>query len=65
MKQLGWHQKTMAQLFGVEVSAIIKHIANILAEATTSKMEVVQQEGARSVRRMVYFYNLDMIIAIG
>lgn len=46
----------MAQLFDVEVPAIIKHIANILAEAelteaTTSKMEVVQQEGARSVRR--------------
>ena len=63
-------QKMMAQLFGVEVPAIIKHIANILAEAelteaTTSKMEVVQQEGTRSVRRTVDFYNLDMIIAIG
>jgi hypothetical protein len=63
-------QKMMAQLFEVEVPAIIKHIANILSEAelteaTTSKMEVVQQEGARSVRRMVDFYNLDMIIAIG
>lgn len=63
-------QKMMAQLFEVEVPAIIKHIANILAEdelteATTSKMEVVQQEGARSVRRMVDFYSLDMIIAIG
>ncbi len=63
-------QKMMAQLFGVEVPAIIKHIANILTEAelddsTTSKMEVVQQEGARSVRRTVDFYNLDMIIAIG
>ena len=63
-------QKMMAQLFGVEVPAIIKHIANILVEgeltgATTSKMEVVQQEGTRSVRRMVDFYNLDMIIAIG
>ena len=63
-------QKMMAQLFGVEVPAIIKHIFNILeeaelTEATTSKMEVVQNEGPRSVRRMVDFYNLDMIIAIG
>jgi len=63
-------QKMMAQLFGVEVPAIIKHITNIgaeseLTEATTSKMEVVQQEGTRSVRRTVDFYNLDMIIAIG
>jgi hypothetical protein len=45
-------QKMMAQLFGVEVPAIIKHIANILAEGeltgvTISKMEVVQQEGTR------------------
>jgi hypothetical protein len=63
-------QKMMAQLFDVQIPAIAKHIANILdetelTEATISKMETVQQEGARSVRRMVDFYNLDMIIAIG
>lgn len=63
-------QKMLAQLFDVQVPAIAKHIANILAdaelnEATISKMETVQQEGARSVRRTVDFYNLDMIIAVG
>lgn len=51
-------QKMMAQLFDVQVPAIIKHIANILAEAelteaTTSKMEVVQQEVERTVRHPI------------
>lgn len=51
-------QKMMAQLFDVQVPAIAKHIANILAEseldeATISKMETVQQEGARTVRHPI------------
>ncbi|MEG1158318.1 MAG: cell filamentation protein Fic, partial [Christensenellaceae bacterium] len=50
-------QKGMAQLFDVEVPAISKHLANIYAEgelsldATLSKMEIVQQEGSRNVKR--------------
>jgi hypothetical protein len=28
-------------------------------------MEIVQTEGGRSVKRMVDFYNLDAIIAVG
>ena len=64
-------QKGMAELFGVEVPAISKHIANIFDEgelqpaATVSKMEIVQQEGSRNVRRHVDFYNLDAIISVG
>ncbi|MDG4812025.1 virulence RhuM family protein [Hydrogenovibrio sp. 3SP14C1] len=63
-------QKRMAKLFGVNTPAINKHIANILAEdeldeSTISKKEIVQQEGTRSVKRKVDFYNLDMIIAVG
>ena len=64
-------QKGMAELFAVEVPAISKHLANIYAEgelqqnATVSKMEIVQQEGTRSVRRQVDFYNLDAIISVG
>ena len=44
-------QKTMAELFGVNVPAVNKHLANIYAEgeltatATVSKMETVQDEG--------------------
>ncbi len=64
-------QKSIAQLFGVEVPAISKHLANIFEtgelqqQATISILETVQQEGARSVKRNVEFYNLDAIIAVG
>ena len=46
-------QKAMAELFGVGVPAISKHLANIYAEgelneiSTVSKMEIVQQGGSR------------------
>lgn len=64
-------QKGMAELFGVEVPAISKHLSNIysegelLAEATISKMEIVQLEGKRKVKRSMDFYNLDAIISVG
>jgi hypothetical protein len=64
-------QKRMAELFGVEVPAINKHLSNIYEtgelnkEATISILETVQQEGTRMVRRNVEFYNLDAIIAVG
>jgi len=64
------NQKQIAQLFGTKVPAINKHIKNILKEeeldsSTISKMETVQKEGKREVTRVVEFYNLDIIIAIG
>jgi hypothetical protein len=61
----------MAELFDVEVPAISKHLSNIFEEgeldasATVSKMETVQQEGNRSVKRLRDFYNLDAIISVG
>ena len=64
-------QKAIAALFDVNVPAISKHLRNIfesgeLAEtATVSKMEIVQQEGTRSITRSMDFYNLDAIIAVG
>lgn len=64
-------QKAMAELFGVNPQAITKHLGNIyeehelVKESTCSKMEQVQQEGLRTVKRMVDFYNLDAIIAVG
>ena len=64
-------QKQMAELFDVKVPAISKHIRNILAAAeldeaaTVSKMEKVQIEGGRRVKRKNISYNLDMIISIG
>lgn len=64
-------QKAMAQIFGVGVPAISKHLNNIYVEgelqkeATVSKMEIVQVEGTRDVKRTSEFYNLDAIIAVG
>jgi hypothetical protein len=63
-------QKNMSLLFGVEVPSINKHIKNILDDeeidlSTISKMEIVQKEGIRNIKREVEFYNLDMIISVG
>lgn len=64
-------QVQMADLFGVNVPAIFKHIKNIYATgeletaSTISKMEIVRQEGSRKVKRAVDHYNLDMVISVG
>lgn len=64
-------QRLMADLFGVGIPAINKHLKNIFESgeleeaATVSKMEIVRSEGGREVRREVDFYNLDAIIAVG
>lgn len=64
-------QKAMAELFDVNVPAVSKHLQNIYEEeelnrdTTISKMETVQNEGDRSVKRTLDFYNLDAIIAVG
>ncbi len=64
-------QKGMAELFDVNVPAVSKHLQNIYEEgelnrdATVSKMEIVQTEGARTVKRNVDLYNLDSIISVG
>ena len=64
-------QKAMAQLFDVNIPAISKHLKNIFDEgelspdATVSKMEIVQMEGEREVKRETSFYSLDAIIAVG
>jgi hypothetical protein len=64
-------QKAMAELFGVNTQAITKHLGNIyqdaelIKEATCSKMEQVRLEGGKRVTRQVEFYNLDAIISVG
>ena len=64
-------QKRMAELFGVGVAAISKHLDNIYAsgelqrEATLSILETVQQEGARQVARKLEYFNLDAVISVG
>ncbi len=65
------NQQQIGNLFVVKKAAISKHIKNIYQEgelekkSTVSKMETVQREGGRVVKRDVDYYNLDMIIAIG
>jgi hypothetical protein len=64
-------QKAMANLFGVNVPGVNKHLKNIYAsgelmpEATVSKMEMVRTEGSRRVARQMEYYNLDAVIAVG
>ena len=67
-------QKAMAQLFGVGVPAISKHLKNIFEEGelqrevVVSKMEIATRHGAiegKMQTSSVVFYNLDAIISVG
>jgi hypothetical protein len=64
-------QKKLAELFGVEVQTINYHLKEIFKsgeleeDSTIRKIRIVQTEGKREVSRMVDFYNLDAIIAVG
>ena len=64
-------QKMMAALFDVNVPAISKHLQNIFSDgeldqdSTVSKMETVQNEGGRTVTRLIDYYNLDAVISVG
>lgn len=61
----------MAEIFGVKPQTITKHLQHIYNEkelerkSTSSKMELVQDESGRMVKRTVDIYNLDAIIAVG
>ena len=64
------NQNQIANLFDVKTPAINKHLNNIFNEwelkksSTISKMEIVQIEWKRQVKRFVEFYNLDAIISV-
>ncbi|MCL2126351.1 MAG: virulence RhuM family protein [Oscillospiraceae bacterium] len=64
-------QALIAELYQTTAQNIIMHTKNIykdceLTEAATCKQSLqVQNEGSRTVRRSVKYYNLDMILAIG
>ena len=61
----------IAFLFNVQKAAISKHIKNIISsgelneKSTVSKMETVQIEGSRRIKRTLTYFNLDMIISVG
>lgn len=64
-------QSQMSNLFGVDRTVIVRHIRNIYKsaelceDATCAKNAQVQEEGGRTVRRTIPYYNLDMIISVG
>jgi hypothetical protein len=61
----------LSTLFGRDKSVISKHFKNIyddaelVQEATIAKYATVQIEGEREVTRLLEYYNLDAIFAIG
>ena len=64
-------QLAMAELFQCTPENILVHLHNIFQEgeltsaATAKDFLVVRQEGTRMVQRMLKYYNLDAIIAVG
>jgi len=64
-------QQLMADLFQTTKQNISLHIQNIFEEnelapeATVKKYLTVRREGKRGVKRLLDYYNLDMIISVG
>lgn len=64
-------QKSMANLFNVEINTINYHLSQIYnseeleEKSTIRKFRTVQKEGNRNVTREITYYNLDAIIAVG
>jgi len=64
------NDETIANLFIIDRSGIIRHINNIykddeLNESSTCVKNVqVQKEGNRNVKRIYSYYILDMIISV-
>lgn len=67
-------QKAMAELFGVGVPAISKHLSNIFKEeelkeeVVVSILEITTKHGAiegKTQKQKAKFYNLDAIISVG
>ena len=64
-------QRTMAELYQVDVRTINEHIVDIYTEGeldenrTIRNFRIVRTEGTRQVNREIKHYNLDMILAVG
>ena len=64
-------QATMSELFQTTKQNISLHIQSIFKEgelaqgATVKKYLTVRWEGKREVKRLLEYYNLDMIISVG
>ena len=65
-------QKAMAELFGVDLSGVSRHISNIYdigeleRDTTLAKFATLVQSGFRgTISKEIEYYNLDVIIAVG
>ena len=64
-------QAQMAELFQTDRTSIVRHINNIYKveeldrESTCAKIAQVQNEGKRTVKRNIPYFNLDIIISVG
>ena len=63
-------QREMANLFNVSIDSISLHINNIIREgeldsSIIEESSTVQFEGERKVKRLIKYYNLDMVISVG
>ena len=61
----------IASLFNRDIKTIGKHINNVFDEnelnknSTVANFATVQREGGRAVKRIIDYYNLDVIISVG
>ena len=64
-------QAQMADLFQTDRTSIVRHINNIYKnkelnkKSTCAKNAQVRTEGNRTIKRIIPFYDLDMIISVG
>ena len=64
-------QKLMAELFECSTDNISLHLKNVYVEreqdekSTSEEFSVVQKEGPRKVKRVLTYYSLEAIIAVG
>ena len=61
-------QKAMAELFGVNIPAISKHLSNIFSDGELDKdsvISILETTASDGKRYNTQYYNLDAIIAVG
>ena len=58
-------QKAMAQLFGVNVSGISRHLVNVFSSGELDEKSNLQKMQIAKSDKPVAFYSLDVIISVG
>ncbi len=65
------NRQQLSLVFDRDIKTIGKHINNVFKEreldpnSTVAKFATVQTEGSRTIKRVIEFYNLDVIISVG